>query len=93
MFLKASGESFLSITGMHTHFRSILFINIAYSSGVNTCWNPDFYSVVLNHFCDSWSKIDSLFYFVKSANIKITSSENKITVTRPSLVLTYSQDN
>ena len=39
MFLKASGENFLSITGMHTHFRSVLFINIAYSGGVNACWN------------------------------------------------------
>ena len=93
MFLKASGENFLSITGMHIHFRSVLFINIAYSGGVNTCWNPNFYFVVLNQFCDSWLKnSDGLFCFVKSGNTKIVSSENK-TLTSPSLVLTYSRDN
>ena len=53
-----------------------------------------FYFVVLNHFCDSWLKIDGLFYFAKSGNTKVTSSENRIILTRPSLVLlTYSQDN
>ena len=57
MFLKASGENFLSTAGMHTHFRSVLFINIAYSGGINTCWNPNFYFVVLNQFCDPWLKI------------------------------------
>ena len=52
-----------------------------------------FYFVVLNHFCDSWLKIDGLCYFAKSGNIKVTSSENIIILTRPSLVLlTYSQD-
>ena len=49
-----------------------------------------FYVVVLNHFCDSWLKIDGLFYFVKSVNTKVTSSESIIILTRPSLVLTCS---
>ena len=97
MFFKASGENFLSITGMHTHFHSVLFINIAYSGGVNTCWNPNFGEFLL---CCSKSILwllvensDGLFYFVKSGNTKIISSENKITLTRPSLLLTYSRDN
>ena len=36
---------------------------------------------------------DGLFYFVKLRTTRIISSENKIRLTRPSLVLTYSRDN
>ena len=54
---RLQGENFLSITGMYTNFRTVLFINIAYCGGVNTCWNPNFYFVVPNQFCDSWLKI------------------------------------
>ena len=52
-----------------------------------------FYFIVLNHFCDSWLKIDGLLYFAKSGNTKVTSSDKIIILTRHSLVLMYSQDN
>ena len=71
---------------------AILLLDFAYSGGVNFCWNPSFYFVVLNQFCHSLLKIDGLFYFVKSGNTKIISSENKVTLTKHSLVLNSSQD-
>ena len=90
MFLKASGESFASITGMHTHFLFCLVYQYCIFWWSYYLLEYHFYSVVLNHFCDSWSKIDGLFYFARSGNTKIISSENKIILTRPSLVVTYS---
>ena len=44
---------------------------------MRTLLESKFYFVVLNHFCESWLKIDGLFYFVKSGNTKIISSETK----------------
>ena len=33
------------------------YSSVSYSGGVNTCWNPNFYFVVLNQFCDFSLKI------------------------------------
>ena len=141
MFLKASGENFLSITGMHTHFLFCLvhqygrlgyggakqvtgnfilyaknegthnetihififplerkskigdsaiisslpftpetkissgslyptLLNLPHPTLLHIWWSyylleSKFYFAVLNHFCDSWLKIDGLFYFAK----------------------------
>ena len=83
--------NFLSITGMHT--LSVLVYQYCIFWWSYYLLESKFYFVVLNHFCDSWLKIDGLFYFAKSGNTKIISSEIKIILTRPTLVLTYSQDN
>ena len=94
VFLKASSENFLVFTGMHTLsvLPSVVYQNCIF------WWSyylleSKFYFVVLNHFCESWWKIEGLFYFAKSGNKKIISSENIIILTRPTLVLTHSQDN
>ena len=82
-----------SINYSHAHsFCSILFINIAYSGGYYLL-ESKFYFVVLNNFCESRLKIDGLFYFAKPGSTKIISSESKIMLTRPTLVLTYPQYN
>ena len=81
------------ITGMHTHCLFCLVYQYCIFWWSYYLLESKFYFVVLNHFCDSWLKIDDLLYFAKSKNTKIISSENKIILTRPSLVLTYSQDN